>query len=294
MPNFLIIGAAKAGTSALYYYLKQHPQIYMSPVKEPQFFAYEDQKLDFHGPGIATIQNSITNIEAYCALFQEVSNETAIGEASTIYLYNPKAPERIRHYIPDVKMIAILRNPVDRAYSGYLMHVRDGREILDFPQALQAEETRIRNNWSFGRYTSWGFYYTQLRRYFDMFERDQIRVYLYEDMTGNAASLLRDIFQFLSVEETFDPDLSVRYNVSGMPKNKAFHALVKRPNPIKPVLKQLLPAWLTTSLKDRYLQYSNVKPQLEPEVRQQLLKVYRDEILKLQDLIQRDLSKWLE
>lgn len=294
MPNFLIIGAAKAGTSALNSYLKQHPQIYMSPVKEPQFFAYEDQKLDFHGPGIATIQNSITDIKAYSALFQEVSNETAIGEASTIYLYNPKAPERIRHYIPDAKMIAILRNPVDRAYSGYLMHVREGRETLDFAQALQAEETRIRNNWSFGHYTSWGFYYPQLRRYFDMFERDQIRVYLYEDMTGDAAGLLRDIFQFLNVEETFDPDLSVRYNVSGMPKNKAFHALVKRPNPIKPVLKQLLPAWLKTSLKDRYLQYSDVKPQLAPEVRQQLLEVYRDDILKLQNLIQRDLSKWLE
>ncbi len=303
MPNFLVIGAGKSGTTALYYYLKQHPQIYMSPMKEPKFFAYEGQKLDFRGPsGTKVSQTSITDIEAYRALFQAVSNEIAIGEVSPEYLYNPRAPERIRHHIPNAKLIAILRNPVDRAYAGYLMQVREGREsYTDFAQALEAEETRIRDNWTFGHYASGGFYYTQLKRYFDLFNQNQIKVYLNEDLNTNAPGLLKDIFQFLEVDNAFLPDLSVRYNVSGAPKNKLLHALVVGINPIKPALKTLLPKGLETilnerynNLRARYFQYNLVKPQLSPEVRQQLIQTYREDILKLQDLIERDLSKWLE
>ena len=121
MPNFLIIGAMRAGTTSLYHYLKQHPQVYMSPVKEPRFFALEGEKPDPGRPTDERLMNhSITDIEAYRALFQAVSKETAIGEASPLYLYSPKAPERIRHYIPDAKLIAVLRDPVERAYSHFL------------------------------------------------------------------------------------------------------------------------------------------------------------------------------
>lgn len=294
MPNFLIIGAAKAGTTALYHYLKQHPQIYMSPVKEPRFFAFEGQKLDFQGPlGEEINRSSVTDIKDYQALFEGVSDQTAVGEASTEYLRSPKAPKQIWHHIPDIKLIAILRDPVERAHAAYLMHIREGWETLDFAQALQEEETRIRNNWSFGHYATAGFYYTPLKRYFDMFDRSQIKVYLYEDLTSNAADLLRDIFQFLGVEETFVPDLSVRYNVSGVPKNKVLHALVTGLNPIKPVLNQLIPAKLGSNLKGYYSRQNLAKPKLSPEIRQQLIEVYRDDILQLQTLIQRDLSKWL-
>lgn len=303
MPNFLIIGAGKSGTTALYHYLKQHPQIYMSPMKEPKFFAFEGQQLNFQGPsGDKVNRTAITDIEAYRALFQGVLDEVAVGEASPEYLHNPRAPERIRHHIPNAKLVAILRNPVDRAYAGYLMQVREGRETFsDFGRALQEEETRIHNNWTFGHYVSGGFYYAQLKRYFDTFNRDQIRVYLNEDLSTDAPDLLREVFQFLGVDETFLPDLSVRYNVSGIPKNKVLHALMLGLNPIKPVLKTLLPSGLGTSLRDRYtdiraryFEHNLVKPQLSPELRQQLIKTYREDILKLQDLIQRDLSKWLE
>ena len=144
MPNFLIIGAAKSGTTSLYAYLEQHPQAYLSPKKEPEFFSYEGREVDFNGPkgeeqanhGIK--QHITANIEEYRALFRGASDEKAIGEASTMYLYSPQAPSRIKHYIPKVKLIAIFRNPVDRAYSTFSYLTLQGREPLsEFSQALQ-------------------------------------------------------------------------------------------------------------------------------------------------------------
>lgn len=183
MPNFLIIGANKAGTSSLWAYLKQHFSIYMSPIKEPMFFTTEGKVLDIDRPGNEIVLKGATNnIENYLSLFEGVSNEKAIGEASTAYLHNPVAAGRIKHYIPHAKLIALLRDPVERAYSNYLMYVRWGLETLDFAQAIKEEETRIRNNWPNGwHYVSLGFYYERLKRYFELFKQSQIKVYLYEE-----------------------------------------------------------------------------------------------------------------
>jgi len=298
MPNFLIIGAIKTGTTSLYYYLKQHPQIYMSPVKEPGFFAFEGEKLDFL---VDTINKDFvaqlkTDIESYCELFKGVSREIAIGEASAMYLYNPKAPERIKYYIPNVKLIAILRNPVERAYSHFLQRVMKGLEPLkDFTQAIQEEETRIGNNERQSpHYIQMGFYYIQLRRYFDRFNQNQIKVYLYEDLKDNPIGVLQDIFHFLGVDETFIPDTSLRHNVTGIPKSRLLHRFLTRPNfikaPFKPLFPEKLRKRIVMNLKNRNL----VRPPLPPEVHNWLIRLYRDDILRLQDLIQRDLSKWLE
>lgn len=140
MPNFLIVGAQKAGTTSLHYYLKQHPQIYMRPRKEPHFF--EGMHWDFYRPG--RIMLAVTDLADYQALFEGVTDEKAIGEASASYLYSPKAPTLIKRSIPDARLIAILRNPPDRAYSNFLHCVRGGREsIVDFAEALRVEEERI-------------------------------------------------------------------------------------------------------------------------------------------------------
>ena len=113
IPNFLIIGSSRCGTTSLYRYLKQHPQIYMSPVKEPSFFSYEGMKPNHRGPSDEKFnRTAVTKIEDYGALFKDVTTETAIGEASTNYIYNPKASERINHYIPNARLLAILRHPV--------------------------------------------------------------------------------------------------------------------------------------------------------------------------------------
>jgi len=296
-PNFLIVGAAKAGTTSLYYYLRQHPQIYMSPAKEPSFFAFEGEKLDFPAGTISKdfLAQLKTDIESYCELFKGVSREIAIGEASAIYLYNPKAPERIKHYIPTVKLIAILRNPVERAYSDFLHHIREGNEpLMDFAQAIQEEEARIRNNWGWGfHYVQKGFYFTQLRRYFEKFNQNQIKVYLYEDLEDNPIAVLQDIFHFLGVDETFIPDTSLRYNVTGIPRSRLLHRFLIKPNfikaPFKPLFPEKLRKRMVMYLKNRNL----VKPPLPPRVRNWLIRLYRDDILRLQDLIQRDLSQWL-
>lgn len=296
MPNFLIIGAAKSGTTALYHYLKQHPQIYMSPVKETEFFALEGEEFNFKGPGdMQRISRSITNIEDYQAQFQKVSNEIAIGEASPVYLYSSKAPERIKHYLPDVKLIAILRDPIERAYSQFLMMSLGGREpISNFTKAIEQEKVRINNNWEWGwRYIELGFYHVQIKRYFELFEENQIKVYLYKDLHDNSDSLLKNIFNFLAVDETFVPDVSVKYNPSGIPKNNIFHNFVEQPNLMKSVLKPLFPVDIRTIIRTNLKKMNLVKPQLPLKVRKEILPIFQDDILKLQDLIQRDLSEWL-
>ncbi|PPS44230.1 sulfotransferase [Chroococcidiopsis sp. TS-821] len=294
MPNFLVIGAAKAGTTALYYYLKQHPQIYMSPEKEPKFFALEGDKLDFRGPGDREniCKSAITTIEAYRQLFKGVTNEIAIGEASPLYLYSPKAAQCIKKYIPNAKLIAILRNPIERAYSGYIMHVREGRETAkNFAEALQQEETRIQNNWGWGHYINVGFYYTQLKRYLELFDREQIRVYLYEDLKANPINLVQDIFRFLGIDDTFLPDTSLKYNVAGVPKNETIKAAIKNFNAVKPAINFLLPDKVRHYVRSKIFEKPPALPQ---DIRQNLIEVYRQDVLNLQNFLQRDLSHWLQ
>ena len=155
----------------------------------------------------------VVDLEEYRHLFQGVSNEVAIGEASTLYLSFPKAAERIQYHIPDVKLIAILRYPADRAYSAFMHALRDNYEsITDFSSALAAEEERIKLNWVLlWRYQDQGFYYRQLKRYFGLFDSHQIKVYLYEDLVNNRSCLIRDVFDFIGVDQDFIPDTSAKY-----------------------------------------------------------------------------------
>ena len=297
MPNFLIIGAAKAGTTALYHYLQQHPQIYMSPHKEPRFFALEGESIDFQGPGDKTRFRFVTDMESYRALFDGVSGEIAIGEASPWYLYVPQAGDRIKHHLPDVKLIAILREPVARAYSNFIHALREGLEpVEDFAQAMEAEAERISHNWSYRwHYKQKGFYYGQIKHYFELFDREQIKVYLYEDFISNPASLLQDIFRFLGVDETFVPNLSRKHNVSGIPRNVFLDQFLIRDTRPKRILTRLLPSKrLRQPLKNQLMKLNlRPKPPLEPSVKERFQQEYREDILKLQELIQRDLSKWL-
>ena len=292
MPNFLIIGAAKAGTTALHEYLQQHPQIYMTPTKETNFFAFEGEDLNFKGPGDELLKDfSITDLDTYQAQFAGVTEEIAIGEACPAYLYHPQATVRIKQYIPDARLIVILRNPINRAYANFLHTIRDDREThRDFALALQDETTRIASNWEwFWHYIQLGFYGKQLQQYYEIFAPSQIKVYLYEDLKENAIALLQDIFRWLEVDDTFVPDMALRPNKSGMPKNKLLHQILTKPNPLKTSLKPLFPAKIRQKIQHQNLN----TPQISQEVRQQLLDLYRTDILQCQDLINRDLSAWL-
>jgi hypothetical protein len=296
MPNFLVIGAGKCGTTALHRYLKQHPQIFMSTQKELRFFPFENQKLDFRGPGddkdTATM---VTNIEDYRGHFEAGAAYLARGESSPLYLYYRQTAGRIRHHIPEAKLIAILRHPADRAYSQFLMKKRDGLELLSFGDALAAEEQRIADRWSHHwHYRQRGFYAAQLKPYFQVFRREQLRIYLYEDYVADPVGLIQDIFRFLNVDDTFVPDMSVRHNESNIPRSRALQVYLLEPRAAKNLLKQFVPTRLSRSVGDRLRRLNLTKPPCPAEDRRQLTGGYREDIIELQDMLQRDLSHWLE
>lgn len=293
MPNFLIIGAARSGTTALHHYLKEHPQIYMCPIKETYFFTFDGGRSPKPAPNRTMTQRlirlsadsvRITNLDDYCALFEGASDALAIGEASPTYLIYSRASQRIRHYLPNVKLLAILRNPVDRAYSSHMLRVLyGGQERGEFGQSV--------------RDIYWGFYHTHLKRYYDLFDRDQIQVHLYEDFKADPAGVLGQIFSFLDVDPIL-PDLSIAYNVGGVPRNRLWQAILAGSSPVKAVLKPLVPSrWRQAAIDALHgLQRQGLaKPTpIEPEVWAELICIYKYDILRLQDLIQRDLGAWLE
>lgn len=301
MPNFLIIGAPRSGTTALYMELKKHPQVFMSPIKDTLFFAVEGESEPFHGPN--DIQG-IRDLKAYCSLFSEVRNEKAIGEASPLYLYSQKAPYRIKHYIPNVKIITILRNPVDRAYSHFLLHKLLGNESLnDFREAIRAEEKREQSGWSpYWLYRKVGLYSEQLSRYLSVFQTEQIKIFLFEDLLQNTEDLFRDIARFLYLDKRLTVKTISKQNVSGYPKSVKLHSFLIQPNFISTLVKPFLPESIRLKLRlevwDVLLrglrQYNISKPELQPEVREWLTEYYREDILRAQDIIQRDLSHWLK
>jgi len=297
-PNFLITGAARSGTTSLYHYLSEHPEIFMCPTKEPCFFAFEGREIKFAGPGDENAVNrvSVNELGAYQALFNGVKNEKAIGEASVWYLYDSIACDKIRHYTPDAKLIMILRNPVDRAYSAFLKQRRENREpISEFGRALEEEEIRIGKEWGYiWHYKKAGFYYEQMKRYLDTFSKEQIKIYLFEELESNCQQVVSDIFGFLGVDQSFEPDLAVKYNESFVAKNESLMKLTHSRNPIRSVLHACIPANIRHKVTNKLQTLNADVPPIPPAIRMQLTREFRQDILNLQGLIERDLSGWLD
>ncbi|NES20105.1 MAG: sulfotransferase [Symploca sp. SIO3E6] len=291
LPTFLIIGVQKAGTTSIYEYLRQHPQVYMSPVKETNFLEKDWSKI----PPNPRKKKKIDTFEKYCQLFQNVTDEIAIGEASPNYLFHyQSSAELIQHYLPQAKMIAILRNPSERAHSDYLMHIREGiNEGISL-----AEQIKLRANSSFT--IRKGFYYTPIKHYYETFGREKIKVYLYEDLCNNPVALMQDMYQFIGVDDNFCPDTAKKYQVAQVPKVKLVNTILRKQNLprtiVASVLRYLLPLTLRQSIRSRLIKLNSTnktQAPLSPEDRQQLVALYREDILQLQDLIHRDLSSWL-
>ncbi len=301
LPNFFIVGAAKSGTTSLYYYLKQHPEIYMSPVKEPKFFSAPFVRFPHNGPGDDGVDKRIIRTRSgYLELFTGISGEKCLGEASADYLYfHEDVARSIKLANPRAKIIIVLRNPVERAFSAYSHLKKDGRETLSFDDALEAEDQRKSDNYEFiWLYKDVGFYYSQIKTYLEVFGKENVRIYLYDDFAKNLISLAKDIYKFLDVDTNFVPDISTMHNTSTIPKNKVVDDfLLDFDHPLK---KALRPLFLNTIGKENtellveYFKKKNFKREsMKPKVRQYLIKLYRDDILSLQDLIRRDLSNWL-
>ena len=296
LPTFLVIGAAKAGTTSLYRYLEQHPQIFVSPVKEPRFFALEGEVLDFRGPGDERLRrDTTTSLAAYRALFSGVRDERASGEASTLYLHHPRAAANVAKHVPDVQLIALLRNPIERAYSAFLHRTRDGFEpCRTFEDALRDEPRRIAAGWAYGwHYRDQGFYQRDLSRYFERFDRSQIRIHLHEDLDRDPLAVVTDLFGWLGVDPSFRPDVRVRHNPSGRGRHPSAQRLLASSHPLKRMAKTMIPdqwghraiAWLQARTLAR--------PELRPDTRAELRECYREDIGRLAELIGRDLSSWL-
>jgi hypothetical protein len=198
LPDFLLIGAQKAGTTALYAYLRWHPGITGPAWKEVSFF-------DRHWwRGEAW----------YRGQFPLRVGERLVGEASPSYLFHPLAPERARLLVPDAKLVALLRDPVDRAYSQYQHEVALGRELLSFEDALAAEEERLRGEverlvadprafsraWWDHSYASRGRYAEQLERWLAVFPREQLLVVRTEDLGERPAEIYASILSFLGAD----------------------------------------------------------------------------------------------
>lgn len=286
LPDFIILGAGKGGTTSIYRYLEEHPQIFLPTTKELYFFAFEGEP-DREG---------ITDFETYKTMFESALPDQVIGEVSSIYLFRPKAAERIYHHVPNAKLIAILRHPAERAFSDYLFHVRNlhpsvidsaGNKPLGFEHFIKQD----------GYFVQIGFYYEQLKRYYDRFPAEQIKIYLFDDLVKDPDALMQDLFTFIGVAPDFKPDTEKRHNVSGAPKNAALYRLLKEKNPLRSaaatVLKLFLPVEVRQNLRSRLIKQNLSRPTLQPEHRQRLIDIYRDDILKTQDLLQQDLSAWL-
>jgi hypothetical protein len=296
LPNFLVIGAAKSGTTALWAFLRQHPDVFLPELKEPHHFAFPPNRPApvFRGPG-ATIHDAISDRGAYEALFAPAGAARARGEASALYLYLAEAAERIAATIPDARLVAVLRQPADRAFSSYQHLKRQGREPApSFEAALELEANRIRDGWGFlWRYRDLGHYARQLRAYRERFDAHQLLVHTYDDLVRDPLAVVQRTYRFLGVDDAFVPDLSARPNVGGVPKPGWRGRLLGRSSPLRRAAGRVLPAALRRragALADRQALRREV---MSPATRSRLTDEFRNEILELGDLLERDLGVWL-
>lgn len=295
LPTFLVIGASRSGTTSLQHYLGQHPQIHMSPVKSPNFFVAGDPIPAWEGETLRTMAGQwVTDRAKYEALFAGAREEVAIGEVSPVYLQSREAPRRIHETCPGARLVAILRQPVDRAYAHYLGRRRDGLEHREhFRDVVEAELARpLPDEVAFGSYLGCSRYHHFLTGYFDRFPREHIRIFLFEDLQADAGALLEDLFGFLGVDRTVRPDTSGRYNRSGVIEHPLRRFVWTRTVRLRTALRPYLPAAVRDAgriVQGRRL----VRAPLDPELRARLVRVLRPDVERLQDLVDRDLSGWL-
>ncbi len=290
LPNFIVIGAAKAGTTALHWYLAEHPDVFMTPMKDPSYFAFgvdEQGKWLWGDPNLHYFR--VRSWPDYEQLFAEADGAAAVGEASTMYLECPQSADRIRKALPDVRLICCLREPVDRAYSDYQMYLRNQGLRLDPARdfAPTAAWTRPDSHWMrIGRY------HEQLARYYDAFPFDQIHVFLFDDLKRDTLGTVQKVYRFLRVDPTFVPDLTTPHNIGGMPANPKLDRIL-RSSAIRTAIDPWVPKRAANWI--RRLQARNMQkaPPLPPELKRQLSAHFRGDIEQTARLIGRNLDHWL-
>jgi len=289
-PNFIIVGAARSGTTSLYYWLRAHPQVFMSPVKETNYFAQLKPK--FTGPGDNEALHKplernadgsykdrhaaiITSWQEYLALFSGSENYPARGEASPAYLFYPCTAKNIREVLPECKIVIVLREPVERAISNYKALRGAGREMLDFESALKKESDRLRKGWEhFWAYKGLGLYYEQVRRYFDVFPRNQLGIWLYEDLRENPREIYKQICKFLGVNTDFVPNF-----IQKNPSPDGYIPAIFRS------FSQFIPDGIKSAIKLFVYERLSVQIKVKPETKAFLREYYQEDVHRLNELI---------
>ena len=293
IPNFMIIGAAKSGTTTLFDLLKQHPQVYLPYRKEPMFFSHDD--------------NFINGFSWYLrTYFKKADIFKARGEATPHYLYwSVKTAPRIKDAFGDrnIKFLIILRDPVQRAYSWYLNMLQEGMEDLSFMNALQSEQDRIKDNWAelyrtgsmaFG-YFRGGAYASLLRPFLDLFPINAFHFLKVDDLVSQFDLTIRTLFNFLDL----DPNVTIKLiksNPASMPQSRRLHTLFHQRSKLKEIAKPFIPEDIRYRIKEWAIQ-SNLKPlstsKLDIQVENELRLRFKPEVMELESIIRQDLSAWL-
>ncbi|MDH7513735.1 MAG: sulfotransferase [Clostridiales bacterium] len=303
LPDFLVVGAARSGTTSLCSLLATHPRVFFPPEKEPMFFSvYGQPSLPVDVRTRRQAEFVVHDLEKYVELFSEARPDQLLGEGSTWYLYFHQATTRNIKKIyglaaSALRILIILRNPVERAWSHYWLKKRDGEERLSFEEATDpvvVEERQERNLLPGFDYLGFGRYYLQVQAYMEAFEK--VKVLLVEDLARDPSKVMSEVFRFVGLEPVPISNEAKRHNVAGAPKNQLsayLGKLVYEPHSLKFPLKLLIPGRVRARWKST-LSESLFRPQPLPErVRKKLQIVYREDILALSHLIGRDLRHWL-
>lgn len=279
LPDFLVIGALKAGTTSLHFYLKQHPAIYMAEPKETRFFAYDAENPD-HRAKVPRVF-PVTSLEQYRSLFAGAGPDQLAGEASPQYLNSPIAAARIKEVMPEARLIVSLRNPVESIYSSWLMDARAGGTSRDLEEDARREAPWLKSC----------FYYEKLARFWERFDPRRIKVILFDEFKREPVRTMQEVYAFLGVDAAFAPDTSQVHNRGGLPRHRALHKLLTN-STLRRRLAPLLPERVRR--RASALRQANLVRPPEPsrETRERLAALYAEDVNRLGTLIGRDLSHW--
>lgn len=280
-PDFFIIGAAKSGTTSLYEYLRRHPEIFLPKIKEPNYFA------DVHLQ--SRYRHLVVNIKEdaeYHRIFRKATSQQLIGEGSVSYLFCSKAPERIFKINPYAKFLAVLRDPVERAYSHYWMDVAVGQQHQDFRNAVLTDLMEKRRYWGTARlYVDLGLYYQQLIRYFELFPSDNVKIIYQEDLMNDAWSVMADVGRFLGVNVDIFDEMSFdrHHNEFSLPAGNFSKFIVAQRN-LRLMLRMIIPQPVRRAVLDSVLMSKAQKPIMALEDRVFMQSFFEEDINKIDQL----------
>ena len=276
--NTFIVGAPKTGTTSLYYYLNQHTNVCMSSIKEPNFFSAKEVNSLFYKSQI------VDEINEYHKLFSQ-NKKQIIGEASVSYLFFDEVPNRIYKYNPKAKIIILLRNPIERALSHYLMDFRLGFCSENFEDIIAQPEIFPQY---YQQYLELGNYFLQLKRYINVFNENQLSIVFYDDLKSDSQKVMKHIFSFLEIEFQ---DLDYSIQNSFLSTSNIFVSELYKFNSLRKIVKSLFPEPFLSLVKSIFFS-NNSKPTFSDSIIKQLNAYYKSDIVELEKLLNKDLSRW--